>query len=224
MLPKGEKGFLIVALALLLLLIVIIGAFVVTVKNIKKPFNISSINQVVKLNSTPKPTSSSWKSYKNSEFGFEVTYPSYGVIAQKDSLVEGVCGNAIKVEAQDKATISVDNFFKIKVIPWNSTVTDYMISQGAGNVYNTASVSASLADEAIELKDLRAGVEYARGYPPLIYVIGLFKKGNSLFVMQTFQNPTNFGGCILPKTVDPAKYPQIFQNNWNPTQSLKFTP
>src|SRR3989344_5063784 len=83
---------------------------------------------------TPTPTPSSWKTYKNNQYGFELIYPKEGVIVTDKGNIEGECGQSIK---ESGGKIDVDNFFQVKIMDWSGTIQDYLISKGAGKIYNT---------------------------------------------------------------------------------------
>lgn len=172
----------------------------------------------------PKVTPSPWKTYHNGQYNFDVRYPSTGVIAESDAFTKGECGNAIKVGDNKNAvsSIKLDNFFEIKIVNWDKSIDDYLKQQNSVNIYNIRIISNSGADESIALEGLKKGVEYARGFPPLAYVVALYRKNDKLFILQSFQTPNNFGGCLAPSNVNPADYPEITGQEWNMTESLKF--
>lgn len=221
-LMSSQKGFsALILIIIIVVLLLLAGGFWFLSQN-KSTANI--VSPVTKqLNAlAPSPTPSIWNTFTDQEYGFEVTYPKVGVIVNEDGFTQGVCGNAIKTNQKGVNNIIIDNFFGIKIVPWEGSIAAYMKSQAAANKYNIQVINGSGADEAIALKGLKQNVEYARGYPPLAYVVALYKKGDNLFLMQTFQNPGNFGGCIDPSLADAALYPDIAKQKWNMVESLKF--
>lgn len=168
---------------------------------------------------SPCPTISPWKTYQNSQYGFELQYPAKGIVlGEKDNLAGG-CGQSIK---EQKGQILVDNFFEIKVIGGQKTVEDYLAGIGAKNQYNLESFITSGADEAVEVLGLKKGAEYAVGYPPLVYVTYIFRKGSNIFLIKDFLHSENIGGCINPKVLDPVKYPEFANKDWDLKKSFKF--
>src|SRR3989344_2183908 len=110
------------------------------------------------LIASPSPTPDSWNTYTNKDYGFEVTYPATGVVINKEGALSiGACGNAIKTNSSASAinNVTVDNFFGIKVLPWDGSIADFMKSKGAVQKYNTNVVNGTGADEAIALNGLR---------------------------------------------------------------------
>jgi len=170
---------------------------------------------------TPTPTPSSWKTYKNNQYGFELIYPKEGVIVTDKGNIEGECGQSIK---ESGGKIDVDNVFQVKIMDWSGTIQDYLISKGAGKIYNTEVIEGTGADEGMYLVELKKDFEIAVGYPPLLYVKYLFKKGNNLIIVSTFLHPENMGGCINPEVIDPIKYKKYLDLGWDPKNSFKFLP
>lgn len=206
---------------LILLVVVVVAGSTIFLKVNKSNTKVALPAAIL---ASPIPTPSPWKVYKNEKYGFSVTYPRIGVIAQKEGFIEGECGGVISEEKKGTNDVTLDNFFGVNVAGWNGTIDDYIKSRGAFEKYNTEVILESGADESIALKGLRPNVEYAVGYPPLQYVIALYKKGNNVFLLQTFQNPTNFGGCIFPGIVNPSDYPEITKQKWDMVKSIKFFP
>lgn len=224
-LPSNQKGSFVLWFVFLIVIVVIsgMGGFFVYKQTNKKivPSQVEILTSVSpKPLSTPTP--SPGKIYTNTKYDFEVTYPAVGVVIDKEGTSVGECGNMIKEDGKGVNEIILDNFFGIKVINWDKSIDDYMKSKGAFEKYNIEIILNSGADEAIALTGLKPNVEYARGYPPLAYVIALFKKDDQLFLMQTFQNPGNFGGCISPSIADPSAFPDISRQKWEMPKSLKF--
>lgn len=216
-----QKGFaiLIILVVIILLILIALGGFYFWNKSANKlPAPKVPINVLV--SPTPTPTPSPWKTYVNEKYGFQVTYPKTGVILTEKSYIEGECGTAIK--EIKPGIIDVDNFFQVKIIDWKGTIADYLVSQRAGDIYNTEVIEGSGADEGIYLVGLKKDFETAVGYPPLLYVKYLFKKGNNLVIVSTFLHPENLGGCINPEVLDPSKYAKYTNSGWDQKIVLNF--
>lgn len=211
-----QKGFAhpMVSVAIILLILATVGGFYFW--NNKSDNKLPVPNQIF---TSPTPTLSPWKTYVNNQLGMKITYPGEGVILTDKSYAEGECGKAIKETGSE---ISLDNFFKIKIVPWTGTLDEYLVSQRAKNAYDLEKIEGSGADEAINLVGLKKNFEVAVGYPPLVYVKYLFKKGDNLYLVSRFQNPINKGGCINPEVLDPSKYAQYLDLGWNQKNSFKF--
>lgn len=210
------KGFAhpVVLIVIILLISAVFGGFYFW----GKPTNKLPVpNQIF---ASPTPTPSPWKTYKNDKYGFEITYPREGVIITDKGNVEGECGKAIK---ESSGKIDVDNFFQVKIVNWTGTIADYLLSQGAGKIYNTEIIEGSGALEGLYLVGLKKDFEVAVGYPPLLYVKYLFKKGDNLYIISTYLHPENLGGCINPEVLDPVKYKKYIDLGWNQKTSFKFS-
>lgn len=208
--------------ALVVLLVVpvvtILGSlFYFSTQEVVEPTQATNYQETV----IPTPTPNPWKTYQDKDFGFDITYPSKGVVMQEEKLEVGECGNAI-VTDDAQYDLIVDNFYGIRIINWKKTIEDYIKQQGAAGKYQTQLLENTGADEAILLENLKPNVEYARGLPPLAYVKAIYKKGDKIFIMKTFQDPKNFGGCVLPETVDPVKYSDIANHSWSIATSINF--
>jgi len=212
-LPK-QKGF------SLILAVLIVAALLAGGLYFSRSQKITSPAQLI--TSLPIPTPSPWNIYQGD--GFEITYPKNGVIAQDHGYTEGECGTGIKEDPRDKSVLLFDNFFKIKEISWDKTLDEYLISTRAKNAYETDVLEGSGADEAIKLLKLKPGFEVAVGYPPLAFTKAVFKKGEKVYLLQSFNTITNFGGCVLPTIVDPVKYPEVSKSTWDPLTRIKFNP
>lgn len=166
-----------------------------------------------------------WKKYINKKYGFELTYPGKGVIQGEKNQYEGECGKEIKENAEG---IFVDNFFQIKILDWKGSINDYIEQKGAKGKYELGEIADSNADEAIEVISIKKGLELSSvGYPPLMYVSGIYKKGNNLFIMIHQAHPPepmNPNGCLNPKDLDYTKYPKYANQAWDITKSIKFLP
>lgn len=216
---KEQKGFgAIFAILIIVAVFSLITVLFFYIQKTQSPTNIAGVNSIPETVSTPSP--SPWKTYENQEYRFKITYPRVGVVWDEGNLSEGECGNSIKIE---KGNILVDNFYVVKVVFWNETLEGYLQSKGAANAYETETLASSGADEAVRLLRLKPGFEIAVGYPPLVYVKAVFKKGDQIFLMQEIvHNPTNIGGCTQPSVVDPTKYGEIAKQTFDITTSLKF--
>lgn len=207
-----NKGFTAVYL-LIAVVIVLIGGVYCFTRPVKPVFLQPQI--------LPTPTPSPWKTYINQKYGFSFTYPKEGVIWQEKGYQEGECGQAI---SEEKDQLFLDNFYKIQIVSWEGTVDDYLISRGAKNQYNIEPLEGSGADEAIKVLNLKKGSEYAVGYPPLVYIDYIYKAspGDFIFLITNFPSPTNKGGCIHPKVLDPAKYAKYINQGWDFGKNFKF--
>lgn len=159
------------------------------------------------------------KTYKNTKYGFEFSYPARGIIQNDQNFQEGDCGNFIKETGNN---IFVDNLFKIEIVNWSRTIDDYLIQRGAKNKYDFTPILNSNADEALEVTQIKKGLELvAVGYPPLMNILDIYKKGENIFLIEDLENKNN-GGCISPKEVDRAKFPNFANQNWGVKDSFKF--
>lgn len=171
------------------------------------------------IKSLPTPTPINfWKTYINEKYGFTLSYPAKGIVQGEKETFEGECGKAIKETTHE---ITFDNFFAIKIIAWKDSIDNYLISRGAKNQYEFEKILTANADEAVKVGNLKKGVEYAIGYPPLMYISHLFKKADRLFLFVDLQNPSNIGGCLPFSSLDPLKL-----KNLKPDiqKTFKFTP
>ncbi|MDO8618443.1 MAG: hypothetical protein Q7R49_00700 [Candidatus Daviesbacteria bacterium] len=217
----NQKGFAPVILIVFVATILGIGAFfILNQSQNKAQTKITPQTLVQKV--LPTPTPSPWKTYLGE--GFEVIYPRAGVIVQDDGYIEGECGAQIKTDPKDKNILLFDNFFKLKEVTWDKTLDEYLISTRAKNAYEVESLDGSGADEAVQLLRLKEGFEVAVGYPPLAFTKAVFKKGEKVYLLQSFNTITNFGGCIMPTIVDPVKYPEVSKQTWDPLTNIKFIP
>lgn len=170
---------------------------------------------------SPTPTLSSWQTYNNTQYNFELTYPKKGVVVKEAGYEEGECGDSITETAEK---IIVDSFFEIKIIPWQGSLDEYLQQKGALDAYDFEQILDSGADEGIEVLGLKQDVSYAVGYPPLRFISHLFKKGDKIFLVEDFHKSEYFGGCLNPKTLDPVKYAQFIDLKWDLNKSFKFLP
>lgn len=217
-----SKGFAypVILVAIVLLILVSLGGIYFWNRSVNKLTAPKVSVKVLALpTSTPTPTPSPWKTYVKEKYGLQLIHPKEGVILTDKGYVEGECGKAIK-ENGDK--IDFDNFFQIRIIPWTGTIADYLVSKGAGKIYNTEIITNSGADEGIYLVGLKKDFEVAVGYPPLLYVKYLFKKGNNLIIVSNYLHPENLGGCINPDVIDPIKYAKYISPVWDQKTSFKF--
>lgn len=217
-LPK-QAGIAHIFLILIIIVVIVFGIVgYLFFKQTQLSTNVKGVNLIPKA--TPTSAPSPWKIYENEKYKFKITYPRVGAIWNEGELNEGECGNAIK---EDNEVILVDNFYKLKKTPFEGTLEEYLTSQRAANAYEREAIVESGADEAIKLLGLKNGFEVAVGFPPLAYVKAIFKKGDSVFLIQEIvHNPSNAGGCVQPAVVDPTKYPEISNQNWDIVTNFKF--
>ncbi len=227
MLPKREIGFALIPLILGIVLVALSAIVAYFYWQSSQNTNIkgvankkSSTAEIFKAVATPTP--SPWKTYTNEENKFEIIYPREGLIWSKQGYEKGECGLAIK---EEKGVITVDNFYRVKVVPYQGSLDEYLTSQRAKNAYEVEVLAYSGADEAIRLLRLKPNFEIAVGYPPLYYVKAVYKKGENIYLLQeVVHNPTNEGGCVQPSVVDPTQYPDVAKQEWDLAKSIKFTP
>lgn len=215
MLPKQNGYITILVIFTALVILVGAGSYLLNNQNdqVKGSHTLNQANII-------SPPASPWKTYTNNILGFDITYPRVGVVVTEEGYQQGECGLAIKESS--KETILIDNFYKIKTVDWEGTLDEYLVKAGAKNSYETAPLEGSGAEEAVELLRLKEGFEIAVGYPPLAFTKAVFKKGDNIYLMQTFNVVNNFGGCILPATADPTQFSDYHKLDWNILTSIKF--
>lgn len=178
----------------------------------------TSISIVREITPTPA-TSINLKTYANTKYDFEFSYPAKGITQKGNKFSEVECGNAIK-ETND--LILVDNLFKIEILNWTKTIDDYLISKGAKKTYEFDQIPNTGADEAIKVKGIKKGLELVSvGYPALMNIQAIYKKGDNLFLIVNFEDASNVG-CINPKDLDHTKYPKYANQKWNVIDSFRF--
>lgn len=225
-LPK-KNGFALIPLVLglvLIILVAVVGYFYwqssqnVNVKGVANKK--STVSEIFKT--APTPTPSPWKTYENKDNNFQITYPRKGVTWNKQGYTEGECGLAIR---EEKGGVTLDNFYRVKVLPYQESLDEYLTSQRGKSAYEMEVIADSGADEATKLLRLKPDFEIAVGYPPLFYIKAVFKKGDRIYLLQEIvHNPTNEGGCVQPSVVDPTQYPDFAKQEWDLVKSIKFTP
>lgn len=178
-----------------------------------------------------KEEESKWKTYTNKKYGYSLKYPRVGMTLAEEDYLEAECGNAIQTKKKQEGrvissfvtdVIGVDNFFEILVLEGPESIDEYLENIWAKNDYNLEFFDGSLADEAVEVKGLKVGAEYAVGYPPLTYVTHIFRKGEKIFLIKNLIHPVNLGGCIHPDWLDPVKHAHLKVRNWDLKESFKF--
>lgn len=228
----GFTGILLIvgffAILILLVMVIFLGkeALVQINRLQNKSVKVEAQSALVFISTTPTPPPAGeptpaeiWKTYTNSNYNFELTYPKLGVIVGEEGHTEGECGSAVK---EEQGRILVDSFFDIKIISWQDTIDDYLKQKGALNAYNFETILDSGADEGVEVLGLKSDVSYAVGYPPLRFITHIFKKGDKLFLVEDFHNSEYFGGCLNPRTLDPIQYAHIVKLEWDLKNSFKF--
>lgn len=168
-----------------------------------------------------------WKTYTNTKYGFQVTYPAKGMIFDGNNRYPGICGNGIKYDPYFTPgnsyvdEILIDNFFGIRVVDWAQSIDNYVKQQDPNKFYNITPITADTnADEAIIVKikpeieqnDLGATDNITNiNEPGFVLDYSIYKKGNKLFIIHGFQNLGNPGGCVS-SSID-----------WDKSRSLRFT-
>ncbi len=232
-LPQHQKGIVVLPLLIFILAVITVAlaSFVFLDQNQVITHSADSTSQPkagliqrILSDPAPTPTPNPWMSYDNPDYNFRIIYPREGVVYQADgSRTGGFCGGSIIEDPKNAATILVDNFFKLKIVAWDSTLADYLVSTGGSEAYNIEAIVGSGADEAVKLLGLKPDFEVAVGYPPLAYIKAVYKKGGNIFLMQeVLHNPANPGGCVVPAIVDPSKFSDIASQQWDITTSIKF--
>lgn len=222
---KGFTGVLLIVGFLVILVLLVLVMFLGKVAWVQ----ISKLQIVSppKAQPTPAPpppiTPSPWKTYINNKYNFELAYPAKGITIKETEHQEGECGTYISEKSSGgEERILVDSFFEIKIISWEGTLEDYLRQKGAWDAYNFEQILNTGADEAVEVRGLKQEVSYAVGYPPLRFITRIFKKGEKLFLIQDFHNAEYFGGCLNPKVLDPVKYTNIVNLEWDLKKNFKF--
>jgi hypothetical protein len=168
---------------------------------------------------TPTPTSSStpsadstanWKTYTNTKYGFQLTYPANGISDTKNEIA---CGNHVteKVDSTLGNYIEFDGFFVIRIIPWQKIINDYISEQQATGLYNLESITGTGAVEAVAIKGLKNNWDQ-EGYPPMAYDEFIYRTDNQLFIIMGRQDPgtgcnpfNKSGSSLTPVEWDIAK-------------------
>lgn len=231
------RGFAAVCLTIFFLVVLGVGAvFLIVLNKTKVNVVTSKVGPASAVTSLPTPTPvPSWKTYTNSKYRFELTYPKEGMILKETGFEAGECGGAIKAGGVQTGriisrfvseTIQVDDFFEILVLNWPKSVEEYILAIGAGDQYNLKLIEGSLAEEAVEVVGLKKGAEYAVGYPPLAYISHIYKKGGKLFLIKNLLHPQNLGGCVHPSLLDPVSHShlKVKSSDWDLGKSWKFLP
>lgn len=210
-----NKKFLIFVIVFFLILL-ITGCSYLILNSINKTENIVST-----LINLPSPTPPfNLKTYTNTKYGFTFSYPAKGITQKGKDFLEVECGDTIK-ETTD--LILVDNLFKIQILDWTKTIDDYLISKGAKKTYEVEQMNNTGADEAVKVLGIKKGLELVSvGYPALMNVSAIYKKGNRLFLIVNFEDASN-AGCINPKDLDHTKYAKYVEQNWDISNSFKFS-
>lgn len=157
-----------------------------------------------------------WKTYTNTKYGFQLTYPKYGEIQDPACFGaggkcgpnhKGECGNGIEEvgEVNDSLPyIAIDNFFGIYNESWSGTITDYIKQKDPTSIVDYTIINVPTADEAVKIK-----LHYSS---PLSYFTYIFRKGSTLILFAVFQNSGNIEGCV---TYDKSL-------NWDIEKSFSF--
>lgn len=234
-----EKGFAHLLVLLGLLVILTIATVVYTQKNeliyLKIfPSKVTEVESVEATAQEPTPTPTPlplWKTYTNSKYSFQLTYPKEGMLWAEEAYQLGECGGVIKEGAKQtnriltsyvQEVIAVDSFFEILALKGPNSIDEYIADIGGKGQYDLFSFEGTGADEAVEVVGLKKGAEYAVGYPPLTYISHIFRKGENLFLIKHFFNPSNLGGCVDPALLDPVAHSHLKIKDWDLKGSFKF--
>lgn len=217
---------------LLILGLALIGLISLSFYSFKQIVNNIVSSSPLKAQQLVQPTPSPWKIYQNTKYNFKLSYPKIGERWIKDEYLKGECGQSIK-EGQLKGSvphwlvkevIKVDNFFEIKVVKNQESINSYLKIFGADREYDLEEVKIFGADEAQRVIGLKKGAKYAVGFPPLVYVSHVIRKGENLFLIVDLEHPDNEGGCVAERFLDPVKYEYLkpIWEIWNPAVSFQF--
>lgn len=222
-LPKGQSGFAHIFIIFLVGFLILGGGgfyYFASQQNYVSPES-----RLPNFLPTPKPTLNPFKVYTNSEYNFEITYPSTGLIQDGANQSVGECGNTIKqitpIGKIYQDMYAVDNLYNLAIQSFDDSIKDYLTQNRALNIYNFSAIKGSNADEAIALDGLKKDVEFSN-FPPLAFVASIYKKDDNLFLIMTTQNPGNAGGCLRPDILNPVQYKDLVDLKWDYKRSLKF--
>ncbi len=179
---------------------------------VNPPNNAANGITVFKILSTFRlttPAASGWKTYTNSQYGFQITYPSEGIVmsngcfgldSKQCTYNLNTCGNDIHFDDQyqpvNDRLLVVDNFFSVWITPISMSLSDYIKQMDPQQVYVYQTITGSNADEAVQIIGLKPSVQL-NGPPPFPYIFSLYKKGNDLFSIRKLQNDGGVGGCVI---------------------------
>lgn len=152
--------------------------------------------------SHPTPPSAGFNTYKNENYNLLIEYPKAGI----NRLNERVgCGSFIERNEE----IIIDNLIRAQVLEWDRTLGEYLVSQGAQNMYHVSPIIDSGATQALTLEGLKKDHE-AHYSPPLSDVSSIYLKDNKLFLISQSEQIIN-EGCVKQEL-----------SGWKPENHFRF--
>jgi hypothetical protein len=119
---------------------------------------------VVQKSKTITDPTANWKTYTDPKYGFQFKYPPTGKrlthTSKGDEFLPGECGKSIKSEIQTAVLPSgntsiyvlfAESWFIVTVLPWKSSLQDYLAIANADKYYDFVNIQGSNADEAVYL-------------------------------------------------------------------------
>lgn len=167
-------------------------------------------NPQIEVNDVANETST----YKNSEYGFEITYPSEGqVINEKGQMSFGKCGAAIKQTpiSTYNYVLTFDNYFMVTVQNFEGSIAEYINSYPGYNLFVTKPIDVPGANEAVSITKMADANPEDLMKSPFAYTLKIIKKGNEMFQIVALQNTGNSGGCVPANDTDRNKVIDSFR-------------
>lgn len=140
-----------------------------------------------KFVSHPTPPSESFNTYKNENYNLLIEYPKNGINYLNKKVG---CGSFIHKEGE----VIIDNLIRAHVLEWNKTLGEFLVSQGAQNLYNVSPILDSGATQALYLEGLKEQ-KTDEEIAPLTDISSLYLKDEKLFLISKDSQVLN-EGCL----------------------------